>query len=103
LEAKVPENRDIVITRKYDKAGEKFRSVMVSQVSGDNIEGTVFRFEVWAIDQELKDKRVDSGNKYTVRKIFIETLMDMQEDGWKRMGSSTSAHPEEKFFDPQYL
>lgn len=45
----------------------------------------MFRFEVWAMDRELKDKRVDSGNAYAIRKIFIETLMDMQEDSWKRM------------------
>ena len=99
----MPEKRDIVITRRYEKANERTRNIIVSQVSGDNIEGTVFRFEVWAMDRELKDKRVDSGNAYAIRKIFIETLMDMQEDSWKRMGGTQSAHPQEKFFDPSYL
>ena len=96
------EKRDLVISRKYQKQSE-VRNLFVAQISGGNLASTIFRYEVWIGDYEEQHKRKTSGNAYAIRRVFIEALLDLQEDGWTRRNSVNYAHPQEKFFDPAQL
>jgi hypothetical protein len=98
----VTDQLSVVISRTYEKSGHR-QMIFVKQVSGSDVTGTVFRYEVWVDNIEDANKQLTSGNAYAVRRKFVGKLLDLLEDGWKRVGASTSAHPQVKFFDPSEL
>lgn len=95
--------RDLVTSRDYMSKGGDQLQVFITQISGDDLAGSVFRFEVWKAGFEIKDKRVQSGNAYEIRRIFLTFLLDLCEDGWLRKGEASYGHPEHNFFDPGKL
>jgi hypothetical protein len=77
--------------------------LFIAQVSGPNLSGEVFQYELWLNNAEQKEMRVASGNAYTVRRAFIGKLLDLQEDGWSKRGSASYGSSHGKFFDPAEL
>jgi hypothetical protein len=96
------ENRRPLISRNYEKSGERCQ-LFVTQISGDDIVGSMFRYEFFHGGHEQLTHRITSGDRYHVRKVFIDKLLQLQEDGWKRTGSSSFGHQDERFFDPVHL
>jgi len=67
--------------------------LFVARVSEADISGLVFQYEIWLNNQEQLKKRVTSGNRNEVRRAFIESLLDLHEDGWSRQGYATYESP----------
>jgi hypothetical protein len=96
------EERTVVIARKYEMNGQT-KIINVAQISGGDLTGTVLQCEVWLNGQEQIEKRITSGNAYTIRRAFITSLLDLHEDGWVRMEGATYGHSQLSFFDPSEL
>ena len=52
---------DLIVSRMYQK-GEQFLSLFVREVSGGDIDGSVFQFETWRNNVEIANSRVTSGD-----------------------------------------
>ena len=89
-----------IISRTYRKASD-LQAFFVKRVSGDEIAGEMFRFEVWLNNKEQNNKAVASGNKYQIRRAFITSLLDAHEDGWSKSASGNFGNA--SFFDPAEL
>jgi hypothetical protein len=98
----VNEERVLIISRKYQK-GSDTHDLFVAQVSGADVSGEVFQYELWLNNAENREMRVTSGNAYTVRRAFIGTLLDLHEDGWSKRGSASYGSSHVAFFDPAGL
>src|ERR1700674_5134917 len=96
------EDRTLVIARNYEMNGQT-RIIYVVQISGGDLTGTIFQYEVWLNGQEQAEMRITSGNAYAIRRVFINSLLDLHEDGWARMKGATYGHPKLSFFDPTEL
>jgi hypothetical protein len=94
------EQRNPIISRTYQKDAAVVM-LYVAQILGDDISGEVFQYEVWRNNQEDVANRVTSGNKYEIRRKFINKLLDLHEDGWTKRLSATYGDP--TFFDPAGL
>jgi hypothetical protein len=91
----IEETRQVCIAREYAKGTER-RTVLVATVTGANIIGTLYQYEEWHNNRE---KCYASGNKYDVRRKFVNRLMDLDEHGWKKKKSSGDCGPDQRFFD----
>jgi hypothetical protein len=98
----VKQDRTLVISRKYQKGPETYM-LHVAQISGNDIEGTVFQFELWPNGAQEPTERLASGNRYGIRRAFIDKLLDLHENGWSRQGAGAYGHPDRSFFDPAEL
>jgi hypothetical protein len=98
----VKQERALILSRKYEK-GAAMHELFVAEVSGPDVSGTVFQYELWLNNAEQKGMRVTSGNSYTVRRAFLTKLLDLQEDGWSKRGSANYGSAHIKFFDPAEL
>jgi len=96
------ESRQVIVSRNLQK-GTEFLGLYVARLSGGEISGNVYQFEEWINNRELPEKRVTSGNKYEIRKAFVNRLMDLDEDGWKKMNASSGGTEDQRFFDPSVL
>ena len=97
------DERKLIISRIYQKESNR-QQIFVARITGSTIAGSLFQYEVWHNDTEDLEKRVTSGDKYHVRRAFITKLLDLHEDGWKRVNFGTYGTPEEvAFFDPEKL
>lgn len=96
------EKREVFITREYHKGTERLQ-VQVATLTGGDITGTIYQYEEWTIDKEHVDARLASGNRYEVRKKFVNRLMNLDEDGWKKMGGLSGGRENQRFFDPSGL
>ena len=94
------EQRSLIISRTYEK-GSIVLMLFVAQVSGEEFSGEVFQYEIWRNNREEVENRVTSGNKYEIRRIFINKLLDLHEDGWTNRNAATYGNP--GFFDPGEL
>jgi hypothetical protein len=91
-----------MISRKYQK-GSDTHDLFVAQVSGADLSGAVFQYELWLNNAEQREMRVTSDNAYTVRRAFIGKLLDLHEDGWSKRGLASYGSSHGKFFDPAEL
>ena len=96
------EERVLIISRKYQK-GSNTHELFVAQVSGGDVSGTLFQYELWFNNVEQHEQRFTSGNAYAVRRAFIDKLLDLHEDGWSRKGSGSYGSSHGQFFDPAQL
>jgi hypothetical protein len=96
------EKRELIVSRRLQK-GSDFLDVIVFELSGRDISGSVFQFEEWFNNLERTDVRVTSGNRYAVRKAFVGRLMDLDEDGWKKFSACAVGSEDQRFFDPSGL
>ena len=94
--------RDLITSRNYRKGTDR-HELFVARISGAEVSGEVLQFELWLNNMENREARVTSGNKYAVRRAFIEKLLDLHEDGWSRQGSATFGSSALAFFDPAGL
>ncbi|MGB6133286.1 MAG: hypothetical protein WBG54_16020 [Acidobacteriaceae bacterium] len=92
------EKREVFITREYTKGTERLM-VLVATVTGGDITGTMYQFEEWHNNQEREEARLASGNRYEVRKKFVNRIMTLDEDGWKKMGGLSGGREDQRFFD----
>jgi hypothetical protein len=93
------EKRLLIISRKFQKA-DIMQDLFVAKISGGDVSGSVFQFEIWLNNVEQPEKRVTSGNSYAVRRTFLNTLLDLLEDGWSKRGAASYGSSHGKFFDP---
>ena len=96
------DKRRLITSRKYQK-GSATHDVFVAEILRDGMSGTVFQCEIWLNNAEQVDKRITSGNSYAVRKAFLNTVLNLLEDGWSKQGSASYGNPHGKFFDPAEL
>jgi hypothetical protein len=96
------EERSLVITRNYEMNGQT-QIISVFQLSGGDLTGKVFQYEVWLNSHEQVEKRITSGNAFAIRRAFINSLLDLHGDGWARTKVSAYGHPKLSFFDPGEL
>jgi hypothetical protein len=75
--------------------------LFVAQITGGEIVGDVFQYEIWLNNTELLEKRVSSGDKYEIRRIFINKLLDLHDDGYSKR--KTAIYGDPGFFDPGEL
>lgn len=95
-------NREVLVSRRYQK-GPDWLALFVARLSGGEISGVEFQFEHWFNDEEKVRDRVTSGNKYYIRKAFLNGLLDALEDDWKLANAGSGGSEDHKFFDPQLL
>lgn len=96
------ENRLPVTGRIYEKGANR-QGVHVYKITGPDISGTLFRFSITLNNEEKPEQTSESGNIYHIRKVFFNRLMDLNEDGWKRVSVSPADPEFRDFFDPERL
>jgi hypothetical protein len=96
------ENRTPIISRVYEK-GSQHQGIFIYIVSGPQIAGTVFQFVIYVDNVEQQDRRLESGNKYEIRRKFLNHLLDLNEDSWNRINASTLNPQYGSFFEPEHL
>lgn len=102
LEIQMNEERILIISRIYEKASDRHQ-LNVAHIGGGAIAGPVFQYEIWLNNAEQTDRRVTTGNAYHVRRTFINKLLDLADDGWKKQNVASYGDPQEDFFDPGKL
>ena len=70
------EDRRLIISRTYDRASDRHQ-LFIASITGGDIAGSVFQYEIWLNNHEQTDKRLRSGNAYHVRRAFIGKLLDL--------------------------
>jgi hypothetical protein len=93
---------DLIVSRTYQK-GDQFLSLFVREVSGGDIDGSVFQFETWKNNVEDASLRVTSGDIYYVRNQYFATLLKLLEEDWKKTNVGVFANPHNGFFNPEVL
>ena len=93
---------DLIVSRIYQK-GEQFLSLFVREVSGGDIDGSVFQFETWRNNVEIANSRVTSGDIYYVRNRYFAKLLKLLEEGWKKTNVGLHANQHSAFFNPEVL
>jgi hypothetical protein len=94
---------DIIVSRTYQK-GDQFVSLYVRELSGGDIDGSMFQFEVWKNNNEDESLRETSGNMYHIRSSYFRKLLDLlDEHDWKKMSVGVFAHPHSNDFNPEVL
>jgi hypothetical protein len=96
------ERQDIIAVRNYHKCADRM-AVFIREVSGGNIDGTMFQFEVWKNNLEEADQRDTSGDMFYIRGLYYNKLHSMLDDGWKKDGNMVVGHPLAKHFNPEEL
>ncbi len=91
--------KDLIVSRNYQK-GDQLVGLFVREITGENIEGSEFQFDVWVNNVEDIRARIVSGDKYPVRDKYFARLTDMKEDGWKLMNADVYRNPDGDFFNP---
>lgn len=97
------EQKDLIVSRQYQKEGQT-SMVLVRKVTGGDISGTLYQFEIWLNAQEDINARVTSGDKYFVRNVYQAKLRDFQEENWLKSSAATYDFGEDtRFFNPETL
>ena len=99
------EKTELIVGREYSKEGQR-QTLYVRVVSGEDIDGVVFRFETWKNKKEDERLRVESDDIYHVQTKFFRKLLDLFEWRWKREKiRDGEPHVREymRYFDPQSL
>jgi hypothetical protein len=99
------ETTELVARREYSK-GDQRLALVVRVLSGEDIDGMVFRYETWVNNIEDKEKRIDSGDVYYLSRVFYTKLIDLYHEGWKRENVSDGEgklKEHARFFDPAML
>jgi len=93
---------DVIVSRTYQK-GDQFMAVFVREVSGGDIDGSMFQFEVLNNNVEDLNLRDISGDMFHVRRLFYNKLLDLLDDGWKKNGNMVCGHRHSADFNPEAL
>jgi hypothetical protein len=93
---------DLIVSRMYQK-GAHFLALYVREVSGGDIDGSVFQFETHEDNIEDLDSRVMSGDIYYVRNRYFAKLLNLLEEGWKKTNVGLHANQHSGFFNPEVL
>lgn len=93
---------DLIVSRTYQKH-EHFQSLFVREISGGDIDGSVFRFETWRDNVEDADARIESGDVYYVRGKYFAKLLYLLEEGWKKTNVGVHANRNRDLFNPEVL
>jgi alkyl hydroperoxide reductase subunit AhpF len=96
------EKADIIVTRRYQKA-DQFASVFVREVSGGDIDGSMFQLEVFHNNVEDLKSRDTSGDMFHIRRLFLNKLLDFLDDGWQKHSSMVCGHKHSSDFNPEAL
>lgn len=90
------ENRRPVISREYERGAHK-QGIFIYLLTGPQITGTLYRLSELLDNVEQEHRRFESGNKYEIRKRFLNHLMDLDEEGWKRVTARTDDPEHSRF------
>jgi hypothetical protein len=94
--------KDLIVSRMYQK-GEHFLGLYVRELTGGEIDGSEFQFEVWKDNVEDTDARLTSGNIYFVQGKYFGKLVSLLEDGWKKANVGISGNSNRNLFNPEVL
>jgi hypothetical protein len=98
-----PSKSENIVDRLYTKGSERI-AFIVRELSGGDIDGTMFQLEVWNNNVEDKRLRETSGDMYFIRGRYFRRLLDLlDEGGWKKMTAGVQAHKHSTDFNPEVL
>ena len=84
--------------------GSERIAFIVRELSGGDIDGTMFQLEVWNNNVEDKRLRETSGDMYFIRGRYFRRLIDLlDEGGWKKMIAGVQDHKHSNDFNPEVL
>lgn len=95
-------NEDLIVSRTYQK-DDQLQSLYIREVSGGEIDGSIFQLETWKNNVEDAVLRVASGDIYHVRSKYFGKLLDLMEEGWKRTNVGVHGNRHRNLFDPAAL
>ena len=94
------EKTDLIVHRRYQK-GDQFVALIVREVSGGDISGSMYQCETWKNNEQDMSLRETSGDMFFIRRRFITKLLDLlDEGGWKKTNSGVCVHQHSVDFDP---
>jgi hypothetical protein len=96
------EKLDIIAARRYTKGADSM-AVLVREVSGGNIDGSMFQLEVLKNNEEDISQRDTSGDLYHIRGLYYNELHAMLDGGWRKQSTATFAHRHSNDFNPEVL
>jgi len=98
-----PSKSENIVDRLYTKGSERI-AFIVRELSGGDIDGTMFQLEVWVNNVEDKRLRETSGDMYFIRGRYFRKLIDLlDEGGWQKMNAGVQGHKHSKDFNPEVL
>ncbi|MGD0798275.1 MAG: hypothetical protein ABR910_11180 [Acidobacteriaceae bacterium] len=93
----------VIVSRTYQKGGE-FLSLFVRELSGGDIDGSMFQLEIWKNNKEDVSLRETSGDMFYIRGRYFRKLLDLlDERDWKKTSAGVFAHPHTADFNPEVL
>ncbi|MES2392939.1 MAG: hypothetical protein V4555_14935 [Acidobacteriota bacterium] len=93
---------DLIVSRVYQK-GDQFQSLFVREVTGGDIDGSVFQIETCHNNVEDKSAREQSGDIYHIRNRYNAKLQNLMDDGWKKINAGVYANRNSIHFNPDVL
>ena len=93
---------DLIVMRMYHK-GDQLQSVVVRELTGGDIDGSMFQFETWKNNVEDESLRETSGDIYHVRNQYFAKLLNLLEEGWKKQSAGVYGNPHHNYFNPEEL
>jgi hypothetical protein len=95
--------KELLVSRMYQK-DTNFLALYVRELSGGEIDGTVFQLEVYKDNVEDTAERQTSGDIYFIRSKYFGKLANLFEDGWKKTNAGVhSASQNRDLFNPEVL
>jgi hypothetical protein len=96
------EKRISIISRSYEKGSDQ-QIIMVYRFRGQHETGLVFCLDVLMNNEAVPSKCIASEDMFFIRKMFINYLIDLSNDGWKRQGANSPDFERSEFFEPAQL
>jgi hypothetical protein len=75
------ENRTPVYSALFQR-GPDFVALLVRQLSGANISGSVFEIVTYLNNREEADRRLESGNRYWIEHTLATEKRRLRDEGW---------------------
>lgn len=98
-----PQKSENIVDRLYVKGSDRI-AFFVRELTGGDIDGSMFQLEVWRNNVEDERLRETSGDMYYIRGRYFRKLVDLlDEGGWKKMNAGVTGHPNAKDFNPEVL
>jgi hypothetical protein len=75
------ENRTPVYSALFQR-GPDFNALLVRQLSGANISGSVFEIVTYLNNREQAERRLESGNRYWIEHALAKEERRLRDEGW---------------------
>jgi hypothetical protein len=91
--------KDLIVSRNFQK-GDEIVGLFIREISGGDVEGSEFQFDVWVNNVEDIKARIVSRDRYSIKDRYFAPLQDMHKDGWKMTNAGVYENPNQEFFTP---